>query len=320
MNLTQTLPYDDGHLSKGVIHASNESRFQSANYSEPLTAFTVGWQDPSDLLSTLNFIAPNVHTSRRFEFKKANNAEAFYTETDDVRAIGSAFKRVEYTGESVYEKTFNKGLTIRIDHDDIIGSDWQERHVQLLLQRLCRNELCRALEMLRQAATNQDVTWQDNGQACNPDAQMRKMLISAADASGIRPNRIIMGEQAWDMRVNAYDSQNNAGAFRSAALTPKELSRKLLLKDVQVVDARYQSSPTEKTHMAGKEVFAFYAQNGITKDEPSNLKRFVTPTENGSDFRVYIEDHAKFTDITVEHYSSIVITSDLGLRKLTVQG
>lgn len=318
MTYQNNLPQDDGHLSKGVIHASNESRFQTANYSEPLTAFTVGWKDPSDLLDMLNFLAPSVHTPRRFEFKKATNAEAFYTETDDVRAIGSAFKRVEYTGTSVYEKTFNKGLTLRVDHDDIVGNDWQERHVQLLLQRLCRNELCRAMAMLRSAARQQEVAWQDNGQACNPDAQIRRMLVAAADASGIRPNRLVFGEQAWDMRANAYDAQNNAGAFRSAALTPKDLARKLLVNDVRVVSARFQATADEKKNVAGKEVFAFYGQNGLTKDEPSNLKRFVTPTENGSDFRVYVEDHAKFTDITVEHYSSIVVTSGLGLQQLVV--
>jgi hypothetical protein len=33
---------------------------------------------------------------------------------------------------------------------------------------------------------------------------------------------------------------------------------------------------------------------------------------------VYVDQRAKFTDLTVEHYSNIVITSSLGIRKLTV--
>jgi len=29
-----------------------------------------------------------------------------------------------------------------------------------------------------------------------------------------------------------------------------------------------------------------------------------------------LEEHAKYTDISVEHYSNIVVTSDLGIQKL----
>ena len=66
-------------------------------------------------------------------------------------------------------------------------------------------------------------------------------------------------------------------------------------------------------------VYAFFGQNSISKDEPSNLKRFYTPMEEGTPFRVYCDESAKYTDITVEHYSSIVATSDLGVRKLSIK-
>ena len=41
--------------------------------------------------------------------------------------------------------------------------------------------------------------------------------------------------------------------------------------------------------------------------------------DEGSAFRVYCDEHAKYTDLTVEHYSSIVATSTLGIRKLTIE-
>jgi hypothetical protein len=52
------------------------------------------------------------------------------------------------------------------------------------------------------------------------------------------------------------------------------------------------------------------------KDEPDNLKRFITPTESGGPFRVYLEEHSKYTDISVEHYSTVIVTSTLGLSAL----
>ena len=72
--------------------------------------------------------------------------------------------------------------------------------------------------------------------------------------------------------------------------------------------------------MLGNSLYAFFAHNVVSKDEPSNLKRFYTPMDEGSAFRVYCDEHAKYTDITVEHYSSIVAASGLGVRKLKITG
>ena len=300
------------------IISANENRFSAGNYSEALTAFTVGWVDPENTAKILDFIAPPIPVGRRFEFKKSDNAQAFYSESDDVRAIGAEFKRVSYAGESVNEKTINKGLTIRVDHDEVSGDDWQERYVQMLMQRLLRNELRRAVKALETIAASDNSAKSWNAGA-NPDADIRNMLMLAADQSGVRPNRLLFGESAWDLRMTSLESQNSGVAFRGAARAKDELAGKFMLDGCEVLSSRYQSAPATKSKILADAVFAFFAQNTLSKDEPSNLKRFYTPTEEGGAFRVYCDEHAKYTDITVEHYSSIVATSALGVRKLTVQ-
>ena len=297
--------------------AANENRFSAGNYSEALTAFTVGWKSPDNLGEMLDFIAPPVPVGRRFEFKSSDNAQAFYSESDDVRSVGAKFKKVRYDGSSVNEKTLNKGLTIRVDHDEIADDDWQERYVQMLLQRLLRNELRRAVSALETIATlSAEVDWKSNS---NPDADIRAMLLEAGDDSGVRPNRLLLGESAWDMRMSCLEKQNSAVAFKGSAMAQEELAQKFLLDGCKVMSARYQISPTAKSQIAGRNVYAFFAQNSVSKDEPSNLKRFYTPMEEGSPFRVYCDETAKYTDITVEHYSSIVATSSLGVRKISVK-
>lgn len=308
MNTSPTTP------PPGTVAAANESRFAATHLSEPLTAFAVGWQDPHDLQGLLDFIAPPVPVGRRFEFRRADNAQGFLSETDDIRAIGSSFKRVDYTGESVNEKTLNKGLTIRVDHDEAVGDDWQERYTALLLQRLLRSEIRRGLAALEAAASDTNKTW---AASANPDGDIRVMLAAATDSSGVRPNRLLFGEEAWDLRANAYYAQDNAGAFHSAGLTPEETARKLFVDGLRVVGARYQSSPAAKSAVLSNAVLAYHTQDGLLKDEPANIKRFVTPTEGGL-FRVYLDEQAKYTDLTVEHYSNIVVTSPLGIEKLTV--
>lgn len=308
-----TYGIDDDRQLPGSICMANESRFNATHYSEPLTAFTVGWQDPENLSALLNFIAPAVTVGRRFEFKKAINAEAFLSETDDLRATGAGFKRVEYGGESVNEKTLNKGLTIRIDNDDVVGDDWQERYTQMLLQRLYRNEMRRAISLIDSVASNTDRIWNSSA---NPDSHLRTALVSATNATGVRPNRILFGEGAWDLRASSYEVQDNAVSMRAAGMSPDELAAKLFVDGVRIVRARYQASASSKTAVLGNLVYTYYAEDGQMKDEPSNIKRFVTPADGGL-YRVYIEPRTKYTDLTVEHYSNIVITSDVGIGKIT---
>jgi len=292
---------------------TNENRFKAATYSVALTAYSAGWQDKENIATILDFIAPPVPVGRRFEFKRSSNAQAFYSENDDVRSIGGEFKRVQYTGESINEKTLNKGLTIRVDNDEVVGENWQERYTSMLIQRLLRNELKRAISALSTIAESSDATWDKDS---NPDGDLRELLVECTDISGVRPNRILFGEAAWNMRLSALEAQATTNSV--SAFNPDELATKLLLDGCKIASARYQNALESKASIVKDEVFAFFAQDGISKDEASNLKRFYTPSEDGTMFKVYCDEHAKYTDITVEHYSSIVASSNLGVRKLNV--
>src|SRR5437016_1727309 len=103
------IPDTGGGYEAGQVLFANDARFLETYFSEPLTTYAVGWRDPNDIQGTLDFIAPPVPVGRRFEWKKANNAEEFLSEVvDDQRAIGSDFKRVEFTASDVTDKTHNK--------------------------------------------------------------------------------------------------------------------------------------------------------------------------------------------------------------------
>lgn len=314
--MTETVLSDNGYFpQEGIVQTANESKFSASHYSEALTTFSSGFKDPENLNQLLEFIAPSVPVGRRFEFKRTHNAEAFLSETDDVRAIGSSFKRVEYTGQSVNEKTLNKGLTILIDHDEVSTNYWQERYVQLLIQRLYRNELRRAVSLLDSAALETIIAWNSGS---NPDADLRRILGTATNKSGIRPNRVLFGEAAWDMRSTAYETKEGSSSLRYSDLSPEDLAQRLLVDEVKIIRARYQASAHNKSNIVGNCVYTFFGQNTFTKDEPSNLKRFFTPIDNGGNFRVYLEEHSKYTSLSVEHYSNIVVTSDLGIQKITI--
>lgn len=309
------LGQDNGQQQPGQICLVNEARFTAANFSEPLTTFAVGWKAPEDVQRELDIVCPRVLVARRFEYKSATNAEEFLSEADDIRSVGAAFKRVESKGTSVNSKTHNKGLTLRLDRDEMIPGD-EERAVQKLLRRLLLNDLRRGYTGLVAGATNTAKTWNSSS---DPDMDVLTDIDTGGDARGIDGNIVVYGKSAWLKRQLALRASDKAGAFAGAAIrTPEELAAQLGVDKVLVSKVRYQSSSTAKSKaIGGAYVLMYYAQEAADREDASNIKRFVTPTEAG-DYRVYREEHAKFIDISVEHYSHVVVTSTLGIRMFTV--
>jgi hypothetical protein len=315
----ERLPVDTGSNPAGQICLANEARFTSSFASEPLTNYATGWMDTNNIEKTLDFLFPPVQAPRRFEFKKADNAEAFLSEADDQRAIGADFKHVEYKGTSALEKTINKGLTIRVDLDQVAGMpNWRELYTARLLQRLLRNELRRAVSAATAAATNTAKTW-DTTNGKDPDQDVLTEIATATDTAGVRPNRILYGDGAWTKRLLSHRAQSTAGGYGSAGFNFAELAAWFGVDRVMTSRERWQNTTTTKTKVLSDVVLLFYGEDGLTMDDPSNTKRFWTPVEGGGKYRVYEQPvSSKLVDLTVEHYSNVVVTSSAGLRTLTI--
>ena len=302
-----------------MITLANSSKFDDAFLSEPLTAYALGWDDEGELKKTLDFIAPTVFVPRRFEYRRANNPSCFVMDKEDIRAIGAEFPVIEPSGEIALGKTHNKGLSMRIDLDQVSTiPNWRQIATARLLRSLMRMEIYRAITALVAAAHNTAVTW-DTTAGKDPDTDVMASLKLAIDSSGCKPNRVLYGDDAWSARVLSHRAQSTAGGFASASLTTNELARILGVKTVHVNTERYQATPTTKSGFAENKVILFNAHNSISPEDPSNIKRFVTPCGDGNAYRVYEHNvSGKICDITVEHYSNIVVTCNLGIETLTV--
>jgi hypothetical protein len=311
---------DNGNPNPGVVCMANTSRFVEAFFSEPLTTYATGWRDQEGLQQLIDFIAPPTEVPRRFEYRTFPNVEAFVTETDDVRAIGADFKRVEYTSDKATGTTKNKGLTIRIDLDNVDqNTNWRERTVAKLQERILRNEVRRAITLLSAAATNTAKTW-DTSSGKDPDQDVLNEVISYVGAAGVPPSNVLYDLTAWSKRILAHRAQNLAGGFASAGITVDQVAQFVGVQRGMVARHMYQSSPTAKLGiLGGNRVLVFLANPNQSIDDPSNIKRFVTQTMGGTMVRVYEQQVTmKLVDITVEIYSDTVITSTLGVRQLTI--
>ena len=81
-------------------------------------------------------------------------------------------------------------------------------------------------------------------------------------------------------------------------------------------DAKYRESASQLARYLGDAVYMFNAGEGLTEEDPSNIKRFVASQEGGHDVAVYIDDSHPLLDVYyVAHHSLPKLTSPLGVRK-----
>lgn len=315
--LFPALPANGGAV--GGIFAANDANFDAAHLSEPLTEYIVGVQDPDDLGGVLEQLAPAVPVGRAFTYRTHDDKEAFQTDSaddGDVREIGGDFAQVRRTGTQVDGRTDNKGLTMVLDTDQGgLLPAVQQRAIVNLRNRLFRSELRRLITLLDANDTPENsVNWGASNTAADPDADILSMLENSGDARGIDANVVVLGG-TWLRRTLALRRSDKSGAFATGAMTEAQLADYFNVDRVIKLRTRFQSTATAKAKILTNDVFAYYAKPGGVPDDPSNVKRFITPTDAG-DYRVYVEQRLKKVLVTVEHYSRIALGSSLGIRKL----
>lgn len=302
----------------GKIYLANSESFDVANLSEPLTAYAAGYkvQAVEDLL---NAITPEVRVpGKRFEFRVFGKGQ-FVSEIDDARANGGDFKRIELKGEEVSAKLFNRGLSAFIDKDDYFDTAEQQT-VEMLKGRLMLNELNRAFGLLGKAAgAGTAKKWIASGAGrSSPDADIAMLAKSVGDDCGLNANTVVIGQQAWLMRFAALLASEAPGEGVGARMKPEELGALLGLDTFKVATARketFSASGSKKDTLGdASAVYAFNAQQGITKNDPSSFKRFVL----GGGMKVYVELKATGRLVTVEHYSLMTQTGVGAAKALTI--
>ena len=309
----------DSGGKNGQVFAANDANFDAAHLSEPMTDYIVGAVERDDLQALLGALAPDIPAARAFTYRTHDSREDFQTDSaddGDIREIGGEFKTVRRTGAQVDGRTDNKGLTMVLDNDQ--GGELpavQQRAVLNLTQRLLRSELRRVITLLDGNDTAESsVNWGPSNTTADPDSDLLSMLENSGDVRGLDSNVLVLGG-AWIRRVLALRRADNHGATVTGSMTPQQLAEYFNVERVVVMKTRFQSSGTAKAKILTNDVYAYYAAAGLMNDDPSNIKRFVTPTGAGG-LRVYIEQRLKKTLVSVEHYSRIVCASAVGIRKL----
>ena len=208
---------------------------------------------------------------------------------------------------------------MRVDRDELNDDpEAEQKAVAYLRTVLLRAEIIRALTGLKGAASNTAKTWGTGASKADADADIMTMLKACGDAAGLLPNTVLFGPAAWQKRFLTLRDSANSAVAQSATLTLEQIAGLYGVRTVKRIEDRYQASANAKNALLSDNlVLAYNTQTSGIKDDPSNIKRFVTKV-NGSDYAVFREEKAAGIDITVAHQSRIIITSGLGIGTLTI--
>jgi hypothetical protein len=308
----------------GRIAVANENRSDTATLIEPLTAYAAGYKDPENLDDMLEFLAPGVRVARRFEYPVNGSYDNLFAENEngDVRSIGADFKVIKTSGTLVQAKTANKGLTEAIDldeiEDDVEGA--KQRKVARLKRILIRTELIRAIALhVIAAGSASQKSWATSSTNTDADSDVLSAIDTVrTSANGGFCNRVVYTDSAWTRRILGLRLLNTAGGYASSGMTPEQLAAFLGVQGIKRCESVYYNKAAEtKRSGVGKastsgylgRVLGFYGQSGVDKEDPSTLKRFLSGTVDGSDFRVWEQMvNSKVLHLTVEHNSLLAST------------
>jgi len=305
-------------LAHGQIALAHEAAFNAAYLSEGLTGYAVGFPGTANLEEELGVLAPPVPVPDLFQYRVADDTDAFLTETDgsDVRSIGAEFKTVGVTGSTVTAALKHKGLTKRIDVRQIAADPLiKEKAVASLKARLLRAEIFRAANMLWAAATPKSALWATGSGDTDPDVDVMAAIDAQLTTSGVLPNRVVYAPGAWMKRVRGLRTRVDAGGFANAGFTLQQVADFIGVDKALNSRAIRSVSATAKAALVGaNRVYMFNAQENADAEDPSSIKRFVKGT-----WEVFEHEVSAVTvDITVSHYSLISITSKLGIALMDV--
>lgn len=310
-----------GNPAVGRVTLANESAFNNTFFSKPLTDFAVGYRnEEEDLQRMLDFIAPPVQTTRKFQYAVQNNKAAFEAMNDgsDERALQGEFKTVQAYDSIADGHTVSKGLTTIIDNDELEEVPGKlEEKVAWLKQLLLRSDLIRANALLASLATNSAKTWSSG--TPQPDIDVKKAVRAYRQACGVQPNKVLFGGGAWDLRDQALSGTNTAGGFAGLMRLEDGVARFVRVREIMVNDLIVELPSGKSPIITDNKVYIFGGQSMPSTADASNVKRFWSPVMGGGEWAVYVDETAaEIIKLTVHHKNKIVSPNTLGVRTLTI--
>lgn len=299
----------------GQIAFSNVST--TAQAVEWMPEAVIGLVKQNGLVEARKFIAPDwrsVYSNTEASYPYFERKESFKTaEYDSIkRGLGGEFKYASQFGTRKSVVLENIGLSVALEKSLAqTDPDYKARNAQMLVDIIESATLLEALKHL-DAIADASTDWSVSGDV-SPDALLTKTLREAGDKAGKRPNRLLFGGKAWDLRNEWLDKQVTAGGFIRSR-TEAELSS-YLRTDVYIPDARTANAGAFP-EIAEDKVYGFLGYEGTPQGDVSNVKTIIGK-DGGLKVTEFDHPQGELLLVTVSRWQAVVTTASEGAFAIT---
>lgn len=271
-------------------------------YNHPLTQMAVSYYNNTTMDSDpALFIAPVVRAPGiRGDYKKFSRSDAFSV-VDTYRAMYEGVKTVDITGEDVPYTLQPHGLKIGIENREVEGAVasyidvLRQQKICSLLDKMRRSYQLKTFEVINReiplTTTLGEMTdigkWGNN--SVDARKQLKELTRRFALLNGVYPNRILCGEEAWDI-LASNESIKDAVRYNSVNELEPDHLRKLLgytkagrQLDIMSSIQPYNTAPagsaddTPNLDMLGNSLYMFWASDEPTVFDISAVKTLALP-------------------------------------------
>lgn len=298
----------------------------TSTFSETLKNYAFGVAQ--DVKTTLaDFIAPRVPVGMGSgQFKKFNEKNAFQV-YDTSRAVGGPATRMEFNADDEYFNCVANALEATIDDQERekagdAQTALEEAKVRTLVINAALAREKKVFDLIKSGVSVAS-TWTSSG-SDDPIDLIDAEIEAIANATGLLPNRMVIGLGAWRKIKNHAEVLKRQSGTSNKGVSLDVFAGMLLnpMIDIRVgvmaYDTAKMGKAANKQNVVGSEIFIFHGNDNPTQYDPGFAKTFSIGANSVEDVRMYREEKVRSDILAVDWSEDVKVISTLCAKRIQV--
>ena len=277
--------------------------------------------------SLADFIAPRVPVGMGSgQFKMFNEKNAFQV-YDTARGVGGPATRMAFEATDGYFNCAPNALEVAIDDQErekagSADSALEEAKVRTLVINAALAREKKVFDLIK-TGVGIASTWTSSG-SDDPIELIDAEIEAIANATGMLPNRMVIGLGAWRKIKNHAEVLKRQSGTSNKGVSLEELAGMLLnpMIDIRVgvmaYDTAKMGKAANKQNVVGSEIFIFHGNDNPTQYDPGFAKTFSIGANSVEDVRMYREEKVRSDILAVDWSEDVKVISTLCAKRIQV--
>lgn len=298
----------------------------TSTFSETLKNYAFGVaQDVKTSLA--DFIAPRVPVGMGSgQFKKFNEKNAFQV-YDTSRGVGGTATRMAFEAADEFFNCAPNALEVAIDDQErekagSADTALEEAKVRTLVINAALAREKKVFDLIKSGVSVAS-TWTSSG-SDDPIDLIDAEIEAIANATGLLPNRMVIGLGAWRKIKNHAEVLKRQSGTSNKGVSLEELAGMLLNPTIDIrvgvmaYDTAKMGKAANKQNVVGSEIFIFHGNDNPTQYDPGFAKTFSIGANSVEDVRMYREEKVRSDILAVDWSEDVKVISTLCAKRIQV--